>query len=243
MKKRLLLAVTASLVLGGAVRAIALEPVGGPDASGPPAACPNPYGGGPCLGELTGGTYRTTVFEPPLTITVPEGWTNLEDLPDSFLLLPSGGIIDALGDSISVKRGVAVSDATCQERPEPDVGISAEAMAAELAGRDGLLVSEPMPVEVGGLSGLMIDIAYDVESGAGCQYEGYPVTLVPLIMDIDPGGFVHTQEGDDYTTRLYLLDHGDTNIVIEVQDVPDSSGTTDEYATIIDSIEFATASS
>jgi len=43
--------------------------------------------------------------------------------------------------------------------------------------------------------------------------------------------------------RLYLLDRGDTNVVIEVQDVATAPGTADDYQSVIDTIEFATAPS
>jgi hypothetical protein len=245
MQKRLVLATTASLLVGTGGTVAAVEPLASPDAGASPVVCPNTWGGA-CRGPLEAGAYRSTTFLIPFTFSVPEGWGDFEDFPDSILLLPPGSDLDGVdagtSDAIMIKQGVVVANGACEERPEAGVGTSAEAVAAELAGRDGLVVSDPLPVEVGGLSGLMIDIAYDVEAGAGCRYEGYPVTLVPLIMDIDPGGFIHTQS-EGFTTRLYLLDLGGANIVIEVQDAPYPSGTPDDYATVIDSIEFSTTAS
>ena len=49
------------------------------------STCPNPHGG-VCLGSLEAGTHSTTSFEPNLSYTVPEGWTNGEDLPGNVLL-------------------------------------------------------------------------------------------------------------------------------------------------------------
>src|SRR6476659_4891283 len=48
-------------------------------------ACPNSHGG-TCLGTIPAGTYTTTTFRPPITYTIPQRWTNGEDLPGNFLL-------------------------------------------------------------------------------------------------------------------------------------------------------------
>ena len=73
----------------GAATPVATPAVPPPAASTTPR-CPNPNDGGSCLGALKAGTYRTTVFELPITYTVPDGWQNLEDLPGNFLLIPPG---------------------------------------------------------------------------------------------------------------------------------------------------------
>ena len=243
MRKRLSLAVTASLVIGSAVPAFALEPVASPSPGSTAVSCPNPYGGGECLGPLGAGTYRTTVFETPFTVTVPDGWTNYEDESGNFLLVPPGGSLDGVdagsSDYVGIYMDVAVSEATCQPMSEPGVGTDAAAMAEALAARDGLLVSEPVPVEVGGLSGYMIDIATDLASEAGCQVPELAFSIVPLIIGTGPASLEHAQMGDLYATRLYLLDHGDTNIAIEVSDVESSPGATNDYEPVIDSIEFS----
>ena len=182
--------------------------------------CPNPRDGGSCLGPLAAGTYRTTVFETPFTFTVPEGWANYEDLPGNVLLVPPGsdilGVDANTSDFVGVYQGVAVEDSICQPRPEAGVGTSAEAMAAALASRPGIIVSDPVPVEVGGLSGLVIDIVTDSSSDAGCHLPDFPFPIVPLFIGMGPASLEHSQWGDGFTTRLYLLDRGDTNVVIEV---------------------------
>lgn len=53
-----------------------------------PTVCPHPLGG-QCLGELESGRrYRTEIFTPRIAYTTPPGWSNMEDLPGNFLLLP-----------------------------------------------------------------------------------------------------------------------------------------------------------
>ena len=60
------------------------------ESASPPPECPNPEGQA-CLGELAPGTYTTVVFTPTLTYTVPSGWSNFEDTPGNFLLVPTRG--------------------------------------------------------------------------------------------------------------------------------------------------------
>lgn len=240
MQKRLMLAVTAGLVLsaGGVT---AQEP------SQEAVECPNPYGGGACLGPLDAGSYATRVFETPFSYTVPEGWANYEDEPGNFLLIPPGGTLDGVdagtSDYLGVYQGVALANPDCTAAPGPAVRQPAAEMATTLAEREGLVVSEPAPVQVGGLSGYVIDIVGDPESDAACRVDDFPHPFVPLTIGAGPASLEHVQVSDLMTTRLYLLDHGETNIVIEVSDVTDAGGTADDYVPVIESIEFSTASS
>ena len=76
-----------------------------------PAHCPNPEGGpqNHCLGPLDPGAYTTTMFEPTLTYSVPQGWSNMEDLRGNFLLLPPGGALDGVNAGTSDYLGVYTS--------------------------------------------------------------------------------------------------------------------------------------
>ena len=245
---RLLLAASAglSIALGavGAVPVAALEPVDGPAAS-PAVECPNPNGGGACLGPLAAGTYRTTAFETPFTFTVPDGWANYEDLPGTVLLVPPGGSLEgvdiATSDNVGVAQGVAVAADDCSDTPQGGVSTSAEEIVAALAAREGLVVSDPGAVEVGGLSGLMIDIAYDPEAGGLCSDPEAGLTFTPVTVGIGPASFSFGQfEG--FTTRLYLFDTPGGTIVIDVVDVAASPGTVEDYLAVLDSIEFSVPS-
>jgi hypothetical protein len=214
---------------------------------GSAVVCPTPDGGGACLGPLEPGTYRTTLFETPFSFSVPAGWDEAEDFPGDVLLLPPGSqlagvgpetsdyVIIAQGVGVGVERGTASDCDTAQ----PGVGLDPASMVAALAAHEGIIVSDPVPVEIGGLPGLMIDVADDPASDVGCVIPELGTGTFPgLIVGVGPAGFTHVQ-GPGYTTRLYLLDRGDTNIVIEVADVTDARGTADDYAPVIESIEFA----
>jgi hypothetical protein len=184
------------------------------------------------------GTYTTTTFRAGLSYTVPDGWANFEDLPGQVLLIPPGGSlrdIDAgTSDYLSVNQGVAVVDAGCRSAFEPGTGRSAEAMTAALAERPGIVVSQPEPIEVGDLHGLMIDIVVDPEWTGGCP--GWDGPIVPLIIGAGPAELEHAAVPGQ-TTRLYVLDFDATNIVVEVEDVDGSSGTIDDYLSIISDLK------
>ena len=68
-------------------------------------ACPNGEGGA-CLGRLSAGTYRTTVFSPGITYRVPKGWQNLEDTPGNFLLVPPGQELEGVAPPSSLTHGL-----------------------------------------------------------------------------------------------------------------------------------------
>ena len=204
-----------------------------------PVTCPNPHGGA-CLGPLVPGTHHTSEFWTPISYTVPGGWGNYEDLPGNFLLVPPGSSLDGVdagtSDYIGIFLNAAVA-AECEERPAIGVGTTADAMAAALRDREGLVVTEPVPVEVGGLSGVMIDIDLDPGLAGGCFVPELSSRMWPLIIGNGPASLHHVQ-GPTWTTRLYLLDHGLTNIVIEVSDVYASPGTLADYEPVIDALVF-----
>ena len=250
MKERLALVVAASFVIAAGGPATALEPVDGLDASGPPVACPNPWDGGSCLGSLAAGTYRTTVFETPFTFTVPEGWSNYEDLPGNFLLLPPGGDIYGVdagtSDFVGIYQGVGLgaNSGTNCDAVEIGPGLDPASMVAALAAREGIIVSDPVPIEIGGLPGLMIDIVDDPSSDAGCRDPEVPFPIKGVIaglgpLGLSPSDFAHGIV-PGFTMRLFLLDRGDTNLVIEVEDVATAQETADDYQSVIDTIVFST---
>ena len=174
---------------------------------------------------LTAGTYTTQTFEPGLTYTVTHGWSNYEDLPGNFLLLPPGvdlaGVDAGTADFIGAYDGVAAASADCAERPQADVETTAEAIATWLASADGLTASEPQAVSVGGRDGLVFDVELAVGYTEGCPYpdlEGIP--MVPMLIGnlIGPASLHHVVM-DDTVTRLYLLEGPPyRTIAIEIND-------------------------
>lgn len=185
--------------------------------------CPNPHGGA-CLGELDAGTYTTQVFETPLTYTVPEGWSNYEDLPGNFIVVPPSGSLDGIdagtADYVGVYDGIAVADAECIERQQSGVDLTPAAMAAWFVEHEGLDTTSPTDVTVGGLEGVVVDLRIAESYTEGCPYEGYEgVPMVPMLIGAGPAEVHHVALGEN-VTRLYLLEGQNGRVVaIEVSDV------------------------
>lgn len=204
--------------------------------------CPNPVEfGGACLGHLAAGTYSTELFEVGLTYTVPDGWSNFEDLPGNFLLVPPGGQLEGVNadtsDFIGVYDGVAAASANCDEAPEPNVGAGPESMAEWYASLSGLSVTDPQAVTMGGLEGVVTDITLAEGYSGTCPFSASGEPLVPLIIGTGPAGLHHVVTGS-FTARLYLLAArtGET-IAIEVIDHPGGE-TLGQLTEVVESMEF-----
>jgi hypothetical protein len=206
-------------------------------ASPPPAIPVAPAGfvcshGGACLGPLDAGTYATQIFSPAITYTVPDGWTNGEDLLGNFLLQLEGD-----PRYLGIYRNVAVPF-ECEEKPDPSVDQSIEALSSWLTEHPGLQTTEPIRVSVGGLDGVYLDISLASSWTTTCPFsEGQPV--VPFIIGGDPSSLHHVIL-PGFEVRLYLLEYEDGNVAIEVGP---EGGSLEEYleevAPIIESLQFA----
>lgn len=206
-----------------------------------PTTCNPLEDGGPCLGELAAGTYATKVFTPPIAYTVTEGWANWEDLPGNFLLVPPGeklkGVNADMSDFIGIYHGVAAAAADCEESAEPGVERSSSALARWFSRHPGLVTTDPEPTSVGGLDGMVVDISLRPEWATTCPFAHDGEALVPLIIGDGPAGLHHLINAS-FTTRLYLLDLGSSNVVIEVVDHPGDDLALKDYEAIIQDLEF-----
>ena len=213
----------------------------------PIAATPTPKGspsqkcpsseGGVCLGEVPAGTYSTKSFRPRLTYTVPDGWSNLEDLPGNFLLVPPAysleGVNAGTSDYIGVYASV-VPAMNCESEAPPGVERSPAAIVDWLSGHPGLVL-ESQVVSVGGLDGMMAEMRVAPDWTEGCSYSnGRPI--VPFLTGRPPSAFDHNlPEGQ--AIRLYLLSSGTDVLGIEVLDVADAQHF-DEYQFVVDAFAF-----
>jgi len=179
-------------------------------------------------------------FSPRITYVVPSGWTNVEDLPSIFLLVPPVGTVDGVdadtSDFLGIYRGVAAADPDCTRGMEKGVGQSSAALAAWLRAHEELIATAARPVNVGGVTGLVIDLRLDPKYRGTCPYLPDRSPVVPLLYGVQSAGVEHGIT-PSYTTRLYLLDSQGTNTVIEVVDHPGGTGTAD-YARIVERLRF-----
>lgn len=203
-----------------------------------PKVCPNSHGGS-CLGPLEAGTYQTSTFAPQLTYTVPDGWTNDEDLPGNFLIFmeqdPQDG---ALGGSyLGIFQNVRAPAVNCDEVPQDGVGTTAKELVAWYQTVPGLIVSEPQHVTVGGLSGIQIDLS--IEPGANtCRFDIY--NGLPAIIGNGVSSLYHVVL-NELDLRLVILDWHKGNVTLEITNLK-KQHSAEEFRTILqpilDSLEF-----
>ena len=213
-------------------------------------ACPNPEGGS-CLGPITAGSYRTVVFTPQISYTVPDGWGNFEDTPGNFLLIPPGGTLAGVNpgtsDYIGIYTGVAAESQQCDQAkaaPAPGVGRTPTGIAAYWSRLPAVTMTAPKPATVGGLNGVVVDLVANKSHNAICTDPSSPYGYQPLILGMGPASLEHgLVAGPPY--RVYLLtwstfDKGTpVNLTIEIE-VNSPSGHLDSYSTLLDAIHFGT---
>jgi hypothetical protein len=196
------------------------------------ADCSNPEGGSSntCLDELSAGRHETSTFAPTLSYEVPAGWSNLEDLPGNFLLLPPGSTLAGVNPGTSDFLGV-YSSVAAPEQCTGNVDLSVErtpvALVEYLQGLGALTVSDPQPVTIGGLSGLQVDLTFDVAAAdQAChlrdeQFGGG--VFVDVIVGFGRSSLVHSVMAG-YPLRVAFLQHGSNLLAIELADAPPADG-------------------
>jgi hypothetical protein len=185
--------------------------------------------GGVCLGDMDAGRHVSAVFtpfEPPSTwrynygrfsFSVPDGWANLEDGKDDYVLATREAAPD---NDILLIAGVAphVQDAVCSElaSPEPGVGTSPQAIARWIGTITGLITTKPIPAQVGGIQGFMLDVSVSPASTHHCPF--IDVAGAQLFSQSDPKSEFDFGIWGDGRMRLFLLDLGDERtLMIDIE--------------------------
>ncbi|HLY50787.1 MAG TPA: hypothetical protein VKR21_16485 [Solirubrobacteraceae bacterium] len=193
--------------------------------------CPNPEGdiANTCLGTVQAGTYTTKTFYPYMTYTVPAGWSDMEDLPGNFVLIPPGATLDGINagtsDYLGVYAAVAAPD-HCLGQPSDTVPQTFDGLLGWLKHDPAIIVSNVKEVTIGGLSGTVLDTRMRGTKGDGCP-DG---VWADLIVGVDNSSLVHSVGPDPATrTRLYLLRNGTEVLAIEVADVPNGQSSAADW--------------
>ncbi len=181
------------------------------------------------IGDLEAATYKTTFFKPlgpafsetipggrndygQMSYTVPAGWMNDNDDPESYSLRRQGseGWNGIFMNTMSV---ISKSDSPCWDEADPSVPRTAIAMADALSARAGLVVTDRQPVTIGAYQGVRLDLAQAPGRTATCPTDPSAV-FVPLFTDSDPGEGYTWQIGPTERMRLYLIDVGDQRVLL-----------------------------
>jgi len=186
---------------------------------------------------LKAGTYSTQVFQRKLTYTVPNRWSNFEDLAGNFLLMPPSGTLrggDAgTSDYIGVYSDVALEQGCTSEHPE-DVETTPASYAKWLRTAPGFLTTNQHSVAVGALHGTVQDLRMASTWKKTCDYSN-GVHVLPLMSGLALADFDHSLLRG-MVIRLYLLgshfNGSPTVLAIEVDDVKDSGHRAAESAVV-----------
>ena len=210
----------------------------GDESASPPPACPNPEGQA-CLGKLAPGKYTTVLFTPTLSYSVPSGWSNFEDTPGNFLLVPPRGNLPGVNrdtsDFIGVASSITAAD-DCSFHEVPGLKQSPSGIAGWMARNPGLAITNRHDVEIGGLQGVVFDIKMAKGWTKACPYT-HGVPLVPLIVGTGISGLEHGSLPQS-STRLYLLDNPPIGVLsIEVVNVQEGDHL-DEYSSVVETMQF-----
>jgi hypothetical protein len=173
-----------------------------------------------CLGAVDAGTYKSQFITPrlnpggtwspifgALTYTVPDGWANSADWPESFELEPVSELPPVNPDNRSRQIGLntqpsAMSqDKPCSDTVQPGVTRTVDALVTWVGTVPGLVTTTPTAITIDGHPGQWLDVRIDPAWTKTC---GGPVTT-PIVTYMMPGTGIRGTERE----RLILLDLGD----------------------------------
>jgi hypothetical protein len=179
----------------------------------------------------------SSVFRPPITYTLPDGWLIADDGPDYLGLEPVTS--DATGIRVFRSPRAASQDATCPIAPAPGVGTTARDLVDWIRARPGLVAGDPVPVTLGGLAGLQLDLAIVAGWTPSCPFaNGLPT--VALFVGSTDASFRWVVAGSE-RLRLTVLDVPGAGTVVVDIDAFDGSlmdGLLPAAAPIVGSLKF-----
>lgn len=173
--------------------------------SASPGATPGPS-------PLPAGTYASSVFEPIVTFTLPDGWWMPTDSADYLGLNPVES--DVVGIHLFRDPLPASQDPSCPTVAEAGVGTLSGELAAWIRGLPGLTVSNPRLVTVGGLRGVEVDVRIVTGWTASCPFAN-GVPTVPLI--VGPNESFRWVVAGSERLRLSILDvPGGGTVIVDI---------------------------
>jgi hypothetical protein len=198
-----------------------------------------------CDGPLEPGQYRATYYDPTIAFEIRSpGWA--WSYVGNFVISADDSPVEEPYDSDGIYFFLdpAIASQDCEDGTEPGVGRSVDDLATWLGAAPGLAVSEPTAVSVGGLDGVQLDIELEPTWKKTCFWSsGLPA--MPLVFS--PAEVVGYNWGivSDMSMRWYILDTGDSVMIVDIEDDPGGLSHDDLMRTgdeIVDSMTLSSAS-
>jgi hypothetical protein len=186
---------------------------------------------------LPAGTYTSTAFKPPATITLPAGWWIAADTVDYFGVQPVTS--DALGIHLFRSPRAASQDLDCPLTAAAGVGTAAKDLVDWIRARPGFTTGDAVPVTIGGFAGLQVDLGIVDGWKASCPFANGAPT-VPLFVGATDTSFRWVVAGSE-RLQVDILDvPGNGTVVVDI-DAFDGSlmdGFLPAAAPIVESLRF-----
>jgi hypothetical protein len=178
-----------------------------------------------CLGDLEAGTYKSQYIAPrvdpgaewqpdfgALTYTVPGGWAQVDDFPETFGLMPSSDYAgwpandnDVSSLFVFAQPRALSQDTPCSGDVDPSVERTVGGLVGWLRELPGLVVADAASITVDGRLGTAVDLRIDPSWTTAC---GGGTTPEILYMTPEVGIF-----GLEARTRLIFVDLGDGDVL------------------------------
>jgi hypothetical protein len=175
-----------------------------------------------CLGTLDAGTYKSQFIAPhlhpgatwtanfgALSYTVPDGWANSADWPESFVLMPAPEM--RLGEpdrtrkiGLNTQPTATAQDQPCSDAVAPGVGRTVNNLVAWLRTVQGLVTIAPNAITIDGHPAKWLDVRIDPTWKKTCAGE-----TKPIVTYLNPGTAISGTERE----RLILIDLGGGDVI------------------------------
>src|SRR5262245_36612783 len=203
-----------------------------------------------CYGDLDPGEHVSLNYRPFGTwnewhfdygrfgYTVPEGWMNLEDSADGYVLGPVGGP-EGAGIFVFTDPRAHKQGPECPLEAAPNIDGSARAITTWLQRLAGVTAANVHEAHVGGLQGFQLDLAIAPGWKRACPWN-VGGRDVPLFMNVSHDDFELGLSGNGHM-RLFVmeLEPGRALIIdIEAQDESTWGGLLPVAVPIVESFEF-----
>ncbi len=168
--------------------------------------------GAVCAGPLTAGANSSLNFQPTLTFTVPDGWTNPLDTNRKYTLHYNF----TRGHFLQLITQIAIPEQTtdCSRASKPGAGNTVADWVGFLTTHPGLVTTTPTAITIGGYAGMQLDLHVASTWTARCPNSLGPavVLMVPAAADNKGSSWI-----DDQQTTMRILDVAGETVIIYME--------------------------